>query len=63
MTTQDIAWLPDGSDGTGVLQHLIARVQLNKAGLPATTLQAGVTDLDRYAVEPGQELFQDFFLD
>ena len=25
--------------------------------------KAGVTDLDRYAVEPGQELFRDFFLD
>jgi len=25
--------------------------------------RAGVTDLDRYAVEPGQPLFQDFFVD
>ena len=25
--------------------------------------KAGVTDLDHYAVEPGQELFRDFFLD
>ena len=25
--------------------------------------RAGVTDLDRYAVDPGQELFRDFFLD
>jgi hypothetical protein len=40
------AWLPDGSGGTGVLQHAIARVQLNKAGLPATTLQLGSTELD-----------------
>ena len=40
------AWLTDGSEGTGVLQHAIARVQLNKAGLPATTLQLGSTELD-----------------
>jgi hypothetical protein len=44
--TRQRAWLPDGSEGTGVLQHAIARVQLNKAGLPATTLQLGSTELD-----------------
>ena len=44
--TRQRAWLPDGSEGTGVLQHAIARVQLNKAGLPATTLQFGSTELD-----------------
>lgn len=44
--TRERAWLPDGSQGTGVIQHAIGRVQLNKAGLPATTLQFGVTDLD-----------------
>jgi hypothetical protein len=44
--TRQRAFLPDGSEGTGVLQHAIARVQLNKAGLPATTLQLGSTELD-----------------
>jgi hypothetical protein len=44
--TRQRAFLPDGSEGTGVLQHAIARVQLNKAGLPATTLQFGSTELD-----------------
>ena len=44
--TRQRAWLPDGSEGTGVLQHAIARVQLNKAGLPATTLQFGSTEFD-----------------
>jgi hypothetical protein len=44
--TRQRSWLPDGSEGTGVLQHAIARVQLNKAGLPATTLQFGSTELD-----------------
>jgi hypothetical protein len=44
--TRQRAWLPDGSEGTGVLQHAIMRVQLNKAGLPATTLQFGSTELD-----------------
>lgn len=44
--TRQRAWLPDGSEGTGLLQHAIARVQLNKAGLPATTLQFGSTELD-----------------
>jgi hypothetical protein len=44
--TRQRAWLTDGSEGTGVLQHAIARVQLNKAGLPATTLQFGSTELD-----------------
>lgn len=44
--TRQRAWLPDGSESTGVLQHAIARVQLNKAGLPATTLQFGSTELD-----------------
>ncbi len=44
--TRQRAWLPDGSGGTGTLQHAIARVQLNKAGLPGTTLQLGSTDLD-----------------
>jgi hypothetical protein len=44
--TRQRAWLPDGSEGTGVLQHAIGRVQLNKAGLPATTLQFGSTELD-----------------
>jgi hypothetical protein len=44
--TRQRAWLPDGSEGTGVIQHAIARVQLNKAGLPATTLQFGSTELD-----------------
>jgi len=44
--TRQRAWLPDGSGGTGVLQHAIARVQLNRAGLPATTLQFGSTELD-----------------
>jgi hypothetical protein len=44
--TRQRAWLPDGSESTGVLQHAIARVQLNKAGLPATTLQIGSTELD-----------------
>jgi hypothetical protein len=40
------AWLTDGSGGTGVLQHAIARLQLQKAGLPGTTLQISSTDLD-----------------
>jgi len=44
--TRQRAWLPDGSEGTGVLQHALARAQLNKAGLPATTLQFGSTELD-----------------
>ena len=44
--TRQRAWLTDGSEGTGVIQHAIARVQLNKAGLPATTLQFGSTELD-----------------
>jgi hypothetical protein len=44
--TRQRAWLPDGTEGTGVVQHAIARVQLNKAGLPATTLQFGSTELD-----------------
>ncbi|MGD0837388.1 MAG: DUF6599 family protein [Polyangia bacterium] len=44
--TRQSAWLADGSDGVGVVQHVIGRVQLNKAGLPATTLQLGITDLD-----------------
>ena len=44
--TRQRAWLPDGTEGTGVIQHAIARVQLNKAGLPATTLQFGSTELD-----------------
>jgi hypothetical protein len=44
--TRQRAFLTDGSEGTGVLQHAIARVQLNKAGLPATTLQFGSTELD-----------------
>jgi hypothetical protein len=44
--TRQRAWLPDGSEGTGVLQHAIARVQLNKAGLPGTTLQLSSTELD-----------------
>jgi hypothetical protein len=44
--TRQSAWLPDGSGGTGVIQHAIARVQLNKAGLPATTLQLSSTELD-----------------
>jgi hypothetical protein len=44
--TRQRAFLPDGSEGTGVLQHAIARVQLNKAGLPATSLQFGSTELD-----------------
>jgi hypothetical protein len=44
--TRQRAWLPDGSGGTGVLQHAIARVQLNKAGLPGTTLQLSSTELD-----------------
>lgn len=46
MFTRQRAWLPDGSGETGMLQHAIARVQLNKAGLPATTLQLGSTELD-----------------
>ncbi len=44
--TRQRAWLPDGSEGTGVIQHAIARVQMNKPGLPATTLQFGATELD-----------------
>jgi hypothetical protein len=40
------AWLTDGSGGTGVLQHAIARIQLQKAGLPGTTLQLSSTELD-----------------
>jgi len=44
--TRQRAYLTDGSGGTGMLQHAIARVQLNKAGLPATTLQFGSTELD-----------------
>ena len=44
--TRQRAYLTDGSEGTGLLQHAIARVQLNKAGLPATTLQFGSTELD-----------------
>jgi len=44
--TRQRSYLTDGSDGTGLLQHAIARVQLNKAGLPATTLQVGSTELD-----------------
>ncbi len=44
--TRQRAWLPDGSEGTGVLQHAIARVQLNRAGWPATTLQLGSTEFD-----------------
>jgi hypothetical protein len=44
--TRQRAWLPDGTEGTGVLQHAIARVQLNRAGLPATTLQFGSTEFD-----------------
>jgi len=44
--TRQHAYLTDGSDSIGGLQHAIARVQLNKAGLPATTLQFGSTELD-----------------
>ncbi len=44
--TRQNAFLTDGSGETGMLQHAIARVQLNKAGLPATTLQFGSTELD-----------------
>jgi hypothetical protein len=44
--TRQNAFLTDGSGGTGMLQHAIARVQLNKAGAPATTLQFGSTELD-----------------
>jgi hypothetical protein len=44
--TRQRAWLPDGSEGTGTLQHAIARIQLNKAGLPGTTLQLSSTELD-----------------
>jgi len=44
--TRQRAWLPDGSGGTGTLQHAIARIQLNKAGLPGTTLQVSSTELD-----------------
>ncbi len=44
--TRQRAWLPDGSGGTGTLQHAIARVQLNRAGLPGTTLQLSSTELD-----------------
>lgn len=40
------SWLPDGSDGTGLVQHALGRVQLNYKGLPATTLQLGSTILD-----------------
>ena len=40
------AWLTDGTGGTGVLQHAIARLQLQKAGLPGTTLQLSSTELD-----------------
>jgi hypothetical protein len=46
MFTRQRAYLPDGSDGFGVIQHAIARIQLNKPGLPATTLQIGSTELD-----------------
>jgi hypothetical protein len=44
--TRQNAYLTDGNEGTGMLQHAIARVQLNKAGLPATTLQIGSTEVD-----------------
>ena len=44
--TRQRAWLPDGSGGTGTLQHAVARIQLNKAGLPGTTLQLSSTELD-----------------
>jgi hypothetical protein len=44
--TRQGSYLTDGSGGAGVVQHAIARVQLNKAGLPATTLQFGTTELD-----------------
>jgi hypothetical protein len=40
------AWLTDGSGSTGVLQHAIARIQLQKVGLPGTTLQLSSTELD-----------------
>jgi hypothetical protein len=45
--TRQRAYLPDGSEGQGVIQHALARIQLNRVGLPATTLQVGSTELDQ----------------
>ena len=40
----------------------VTRFFLPASGETQVLTQAGVTDLDRYAVEPGQPLIADFFL-
>lgn len=48
--TRQRSWIDDGTgtitDDTGSIQHALARIQLNKKGLPMTSLQVGSTILD-----------------
>jgi hypothetical protein len=48
--TRQRSWVDDGTgtitDDTGSIQHALARVQLNKKGLPMTSVQVGSTILE-----------------
>ncbi|HEX7597771.1 MAG TPA: hypothetical protein VF518_06125, partial [Polyangia bacterium] len=48
--TRQRSWVDDGTgnitDAVGSVQHALARIQLNKKGLPMTSLQVGSTILD-----------------
>jgi len=48
--TRQRSWMDDGTgtinNDVGVIQHALARIQLNKKGLPMTSVQAGSTILE-----------------
>jgi len=58
--TRQNSWLDDGTgtgtitDRTGVIQHALARIQLNKKGLPMLSQQVGRTDLDNANFKTGR---------